>query len=514
VQLEGFLEQSALTTPSKTALVVGERRLTYAQVEELANCLAHGLLDHGLKRGDRVAVFMENSIEAVLSIFAILKAGAVFTIINPAFQSAKVAHILNHSGAVVVISSAACCRVLQRALQSTSHPMTVWSTGKPDEYPDSRKIIRLDQFLAQKADGSGPPRNLCVDIDTAALIYTSGSTGVPKAVAMTHLNLVSAISSIAAYLENTADDIILSVLPLSSSYGLGQILIAFKLGATIILERSFAYPRIVLERIVYEHVTGFPVVPTIAAILLQLDLSIYKLSDLRYITSASAVLPRIHIAKLRRLLPAVRLYSMYGLTECNRVSYLPPNQIDLRPDSVGRGMPNQEVYIVDDSGARVGPGIVGELVVRGSSVMGGYWNDTHETEKSLKVGSAPWERILHTGDLFRADEDGFLYFVARKDNIIKTKGEKVSPKEIEDILYDLEGVAEAVVLGIPDPIIGAAIKAVVTLRAGSYLTKQEIKRHCGRHLDGLRVPAYIEIRETLPKNEAGKTDCKELICIA
>ena len=265
---------------------------------------------------------------------------------------------------------------------------------------------------------------------------------------LTHLNIVSAATSITTYLENTPDDIIINLLPLSFDYGLYQVLMAFKVGGTIVLERSFTYPHTVIETIIREKVTGLPIVPTISAVLLQLDLSPYKFPDLRYISNTAAALPTHHIIRLRELFPHVRIYSMYGLTECKRVSYLPPDQIDIRPTSVGRGMPNEEVYIVDEKGQRVPPGVVGELVVRGSNVMKGYWELPEETEEKLKPGPFPGEKVLYTGDLFRMDEEGYLYFFGRKDDIIKTRGEKVSPKEVEDVLYSLPGIAEAAVIGV------------------------------------------------------------------
>ena len=224
-----------------------------------------------------------------------------------------------------------------------------------------------------------PPPKRAIDIDLAALIYTSGSTGNPKGVMLTHLNMVSAATSITTYLENTPDDIILNVLPLSFDYGLYQVLMAVKIGGTVVLERSFAYPQAVIRKLIEERVTGFPLVPTMSAILLQMDLSEIRLVQLRYITNTAAALPTEHILQLRKLFPHVRIYSMYGLTECKRVSYLPPEQLDLRPGSVGRGMPNEEVYVVDEQGSRVGPGVVGELVVRGANVMKGYWELPEET---------------------------------------------------------------------------------------------------------------------------------------
>src|SRR5206468_5765982 len=200
--------------------------------------------------------------------------------------------------------------------------------------------------------------------------------------------------------------------------------------------------------------------------------------SLRPVPTREAALPAERIRHLREAFPTARIYSMYGLAECKRVSYLPPDQIDSRPTSVGRGMPNEEVYIVDDRGARVAPGVVGELVVRGSNVMKGYWELPDETARMLKPGPLPNEMVLYTGDLFRADEEGFLYFVGRKDDIIKTRGEKVSPREVEEVLHRLDGVAEAAVVGIPHEVLGQAIKAVVRLRPGTDLTRHDVLRHC------------------------------------
>jgi acyl-CoA synthetase (AMP-forming)/AMP-acid ligase II len=276
------------------------------------------------------------------------------------------------------------------------------------------------------------------------------------------------------------------------------------------LERSFAYPYAVVERLVREKVTGFPIVPTISAVLLQLNLEQHDFSRLRYITNTAAALPPHHIQQLRQLFPHVKLYSMYGLTECKRVSYLPPDQLDVRPTSVGRGMPNEEVYIVDEAGCRVGPGVVGELVVRGSHVMKGYWELPEATAQVLKPGPLPGEHVLYTGDFFKMDHDGYLYFVGRKDDIIKSRGEKVSPKEIEDVLYSLDGVAEAAVVGVPDPVLGQAIKAVITVRAGAHLTEQDLLRHCAQHLEDFMMPKFVEFRDSLPKTSSGKISKREL----
>ncbi len=220
--------------------------------------------------------------------------------------------------------------------------------------------------------------------------------------------------------------------------------------------------------------------------------------------NTAAALPTNHIRKLREAFPHARLFSMYGLTECKRVSYLPPEQLDKRPTSVGKAIPNSEVYLVDESGQRVGPGVPGELVVRGANVMQGYWEAPEETAKVLKPGLFPGEKVLYSGDLFTMDEEGYLYFVGRKDDIIKTRGEKVSPKEIEDVLYGIDGIVDAAVVGVPDPVLGQAVKAIVTVRPGCGLSAKEILRHCARRLEDFMVPKLVEIRDSLPRTTTGK----------
>jgi acyl-CoA synthetase (AMP-forming)/AMP-acid ligase II len=319
--------------------------------------------------------------------------------------------------------------------------------------------------------------------------------------------MISAATSITTYLENVPEDIIIDFLPLSFDYGLYQVLMAFKFGGTVILERSFAYPYEAIKQMVQERVTGFPGVPTIFAILLQMeDLGRYDLRSLRYITNTAAALPVEHIQKIRKIFPQAKLYSMYGLTECKRVSYLSPEELDRRPGSVGKGMPNEEVWLVDENGNRVGPGVVGELVVRGSNVMRGYWGDREATDRVLKPGPFAGERVLYTGDLFKTDEEGFLYFVSRKDDMIKTRGERVSPKEVENAVYGLEGIGEVAVIPVPDDILGQAIKVFVVPRNGFVLSEKEVLKHCKKELEEFAIPKYVEFRNVLPKNPSGKID--------
>ena len=506
MQVEQFLENSARQFPDKIALICGDERLTYRQIEERANQLAHALIAAGVERGDRVVTVLPNSIESVLAIFATLKAGAVFVVLNPTTKADKLTYILNNCRASAMITRGGRFSSQPESWTDRPHLRCVFMLGASEAQSASlqaagKKMIPLEQLGQEPIQ---PPTKKCIDIDLAALIYTSGSTGRPKGVMVTHLNIVSAATSITTYLESTADDVVINTLPLAFDYGLYQLLMTFKVGGTLVLHDSFAFPTVVIEKIIQEGVTGFPIVPTVSALLLQMDLSKYKFPKLRYITNTAAALPVEHIRKLRALFPQAKLYSMYGLTECKRVSYLPPEQLDLRPSSVGKGMPNEEVYVVDENGNRVAPGVVGELVIRGANVMKGYWELPEETDRCLKAGPLPGEKVLYSGDLFRADEEGYLYFVGRKDDIIKTRGEKVSPREVEDVLYALEGIAEAAVIGVPDPILGSAIKAVLTLHPGAQITKQDVLRHCAAKLEDFMRPKIVEFRVSLPKTESGK----------
>jgi acyl-CoA synthetase (AMP-forming)/AMP-acid ligase II len=282
-------------------------------------------------------------------------------------------------------------------------------------------------------------------------------------------------------------------------------LLAFKVGARLVLERSFTYPHSVLHLISSERVTGFPIVPTIVAILLRLNLPRYDFSSVRYMTNTGAALPTAHVATLREFLPGVRFFSMYGLTECKRVAYLPPEELDARPASVGKAIPNVEVYLVDDEGRRIDHG-VGELVIRGSNVMRGYWELPEETARVLRPGPVPGQVVLHSGDVFRMDEEGYLYFVSRKDDVIKTRGEKVSPREVENVIHDLSGVVEAAVVGEPDPVLGQLVVAFVVAEPTRTLSAHDVLRHCAHHLEDFMIPKHVRFLDALPKTGSGKVD--------
>lgn len=518
--LQDYFTQSVRKFPQKVALICGVRKLTYEQIEQYSTQLAILLIKMGIRRQDRVVIFLDNSEASVISIYGILKAGGVFIVLNGTMKSRKLAYVLKDSGAKILISHTSKAKIVTEALSDIQSEINLVWDGAPGEIPTEFKSCSTP-FETVFTNYSGGVDELvtlrhkhrlnCIDVDLAALIYTSGSTGDPKGVMSTHYNMVSATKSIVQYLENDENDIILNVLPLSFDYGLYQVLMAFMFGGTIVLERSFLYIHQVLKRIEDEKVTGFPIVPTILAMLLTLEnLANYNFSTLRYLSNTGAALPVEHIRKLRRLFPDVKLYSMFGLTECKRVSYLPPNELDRRPDSVGIPMPNCEVFILNENGEEVAPGEVGELVVRGSNVMQGYWNSPELTAKYFRGGRYPEDHFLYSGDYFKRDEDGFLYFLGRKDDMIKTRGERVSAKEVENVLCDLDGVVEAAVIGVPDEIFGQAIKAFIVTDHRNHLTEKDVLKFCTTNMESFMVPKYIQFLNTLPKTANGKIDKKLL----
>ncbi len=506
--VQDFLEHSAARLPQKVALVCEGEHLTYAELDAQANRLANALIANGVKRGDRVALFLPNSAVMVVAIFASLKAGAVFVNINPSTKADKVEYILKNCQASVVVTTPTQRPLVEKLLSTYHHLLFAVITEKHTEPVESAKVLNYAQLISEYSDRRPPRVN--IDLDLACLIYTSGSTGEPKGVMSDHSNVVFAVGSITTYLHNNEDDVIINVLPLSFDYGLYQLLMAFSFGGRLVLEKGFTYPAAILQTIQNEKVTGFPGVPTIYSMLVNMDLSAYDLSSLRYMTNTAAALPPAHILKIRQTFPWVTLYSMYGLTETKRTLYLPPEELDKRPDSVGVAIPGTEVWIEDEDGNRLKAGQIGELVVRGRHVMRGYWGDESLTAARYRPGPVPGERVCYTGDLFTMDEEGYFYFIGRKDDIIKSRGEKVSPKEVENVLYKLPGVREAAVIGVPDEVLGQAVKVFVVANNGS-LSEQDILRHCRLNLEDYMMPKFIEIVSELPKTSSGKikkTDLK------
>lgn len=501
--IDDLLREAAGRFSHKAACVCGERSATFGELDSDVDRFARLLVSLGVSPGDRVAVYLGNRIEAVVSVFGISRVGAVSVAINVATKPEKLCQLLDDCQAKVIILS----QKHKPALDALGVEPAAISCVILCDYNGEMSRSPIPYFPFEAAPNSPEAsRFLCPNEDDLAfLIYTSGSTGQPKGVMHTHRSLLSAVMFIDEYLGYTSDDVILSVLAFPFTYGLTQLLLATLKGAKLVLEASFAYPYEIVRRIDHVKATVFPGVPMMFATLLQMkDISPEQFDSVRCVTSASAALPPAHIERLRGLFRKARIFSMYGQTECIRASYLDPDELERRPESVGQGIPGQEVVVVDKDGRPVGPGNVGELVVCGPHVMTGYWNRPEETAAVLEPGREPGVRVLHTRDLFRIDKDGFLHFVSRTDDIIKTRGEKVSPQEVENVILGGPGVLSAAVVGVPDPILGEAIKAFVVLAEEATVTERDILARCHRRLESYMVPKYVEFRETLPLTATGK----------
>ncbi len=506
--LHDYLAASARDAPDKVALVFEGQRHTYGKLYAASVALANFLATRGVQRGDRVLVFADAGVETVVSFWGALAANAVVSLVSPQTKPDKLAYLLSDCRPSAIIVDAPRIGALSLALQSAPHDKTVIATGplSADRLAAIPGAVGWEQTLGRSRAGEAPARR-AIDVDLASIIYTSGSTGDAKGVMLTHRNMLTAAASISTYLQMTSDDVVLGALPLSFDYGLYQMIMSFKLGARLVLLRSFAYPAEVLRTLSAEAVTGFPGVPTLFAMLGDLaTLGQYDLSHIRFVTNTAAALAEKQIAMLQRWFPQARIYSMYGLTECKRVSYLPPEDLDRKPGSVGIPIPNTEFWVVDDHDRRLPPGEVGQLVVRGATVMRGYWGKPEQTAKKLRPGPLPGELVLYTGDYARIDEDGYLYFVGRMDDIIKSRGEKVAPKEVESALLAIDGVREAGVIGVPDAVLGQAIVAFVALEPGAVLAEREIVRECRNRLESVMVPTRIAVLDALPKSPNGKID--------
>ncbi len=497
--------------PSKTAVICKSKEYSYSSLYEHAMMVASHLVRTGISKGDRVAVYMGNSWECIVSIYGITLSGAAFLIINPQTKADKLQYILNDSGSKTLISESILANELNLALPGAVTIEEAIITG------DYGKIsgltgIRLKSF-EDIASGTGTPALLpgVIANDLAALIYTSGSTGFPKGVMMTHQSMVFASWSLIEYLRLSEEDRIMLLLPLAFDYGLYQLLMAITIGGSLIAEQSFTFQTSVYRQMETYRPTVFPGVPTIYALMIATN----KKSGLSFdfinkVTNTAAALPSEFIPDLKKIFPMALIFKMYGLTECKRVCYLEPELVDVRPDSVGKAIPGTEVFLLSPDGKPVPPGEKGILHIRGPHVMLGYWNKEELSREMLRPGKLPGERILYSNDWFRMDDEGYLYFLGRNDDIIKTRGEKVSPLEIENALYKIAGIKEAAVIGVPDEIMGEAIIAFLTTHDQSQRNEKEIIRECMSHLELFMVPQKVVFLSEMPKSSNSKIDKKEL----
>jgi acyl-CoA synthetase (AMP-forming)/AMP-acid ligase II len=507
--LHDSLVVSGGRSPEKVAIVAEGTPYTYGALLDGAVRLSNQLQAHGLKRGDRVAIYLDNTWPCVVSIFGTLMAGGAFMVVNPQTKGDKLTYILNDSEANFLITDGHLSKIFLPALDGAPSVTRVVCSGVlPTD--THREILAFDAFLA--AGDANRRREDVVPVDLAALIYTSGSTGNPKGVMMSHQAMAFTAGSLIEYLRLDETDRIVNLLPVAFDYGLYQLLMTVRLGATLILERSFTYAAQIVNRVKSEQVTVFPGVPTVYMTLLGMHArSPLSFPSVRRITNTAAALSSDIVPALRQIFPNALVFLMYGLTECKRVCYLEPELIDAKPGSVGRAIPGTEAFLLSEDNKPVPPGETGILHVRGPHVMLGYWNQPQLSAHMLKAGRWPGERVLCSHDFFRMDEDGYLYFVGRSDDIIKTRGEKVSPVEVENCLHGIPGVREAAVIGIPDELLGEAIRAYIALHEGVTLTDKEIRAYCLARIENFMVPKEIVLLPELPKTATGKIRKKGLL---
>jgi amino acid adenylation domain-containing protein len=502
--LQDSLFAAASSAAGREAVIDEFGRQTYVELLDQTLRFARLLQDEGLQSGDRVALYLDNTAQCAAAIFGTLLAGGVFLVVNPQTKAEKLGFILADSDASFLVTEGHSASVAAEAL-SQRPGVRVFATRREAGAVAFRK---LEQALA--ATDPAPTSPGTTPAALAALVYTSGTTGHPKGVMLSHEALVFVIGSIAEYLGLGADDRILSILPLAYTYGLSQLLLGVRVGGTLLLERTFAFPARTLERMQAEAATVFAAVPTVYATLLGMTHP-RPYESIRCLTNAAAALPPALHGGIQRLFPNARLYRMYGQTECVRISYLEPELIASRPTSVGRAIPGTEAFVLNDDGRPVATGETGMLYVRGPHLMTGYWRDPDLTAERLRVWPDGGERVLCTNDHFTVDDDGLLYFVGRTDDIIKTRGEKVSSVEVESVLHGLAGVRQAAVVGVPDDLLGEAVRAYVVVDGSAALTPEDILRFARTKLENFMVPREVVIVDELPHTESGKIRKRSLL---
>jgi len=511
--LHELIYLTADKTPESEALAYREQGMSYETLAERVGQAARALLELGLARSDRVAVYLEKRPETVAASFGAAAAGGVFVPVNPVLKPTQVAYILKDCNVRILVTSAERLNLLAEPLKECEDLRAIVIVGSsvdPSPLPGV-SIVSWEDAIAARA---GMRAHRIIDTDMTAILYTSGSTGKPKGVVLSHRNMVAGARSVAQYLENHEGDRILSALPLSFDAGFSQLTTAFHAGASVALI-NYLVPRDIITAVERGRITGLTAVPPLWIQLAQLDWPEGARSSLRYIANTGGRMPKATLDALRSALPETLVFLMYGLTESFRSTYLPPSELDRRPDSIGKAIPNAEVLVVREDGMPCAPGEQGELVHRGALVSLGYWNDPEKTAERFKPapgrpgGLVMPEIAVWSGDTVRMDEEGFLYFISRRDEMIKTSGYRVSPTEVEEVIYATGLVGEAAALGVPHPVLGQAIVVVATGRDGMRLDAEKLLAQCRQQLPAFMVPARVTVREgNLPRNPNGKIDRK------
>jgi len=506
-----MLHTSARRAPEKEALVHGIERLNYLELARRTTGLAKGLRRAGLNRGDRIGIYLGPSVPQVMSIFGISEAGGVYVPINIELFPEQVAHIAKDCAMKALITTAAKLSTLKALLAQIPSLEFVVLTGDQNQ-----TVVSLPQYCFEElCELPGPPdwREQSISKDLAAILYTSGSTGKPKGVMLSHANVMAGSTIVSAYLGITSSDRILAVLPFSFDAGMNQLMTAFEKGGTLVLI-NFVFAREIVQMLLKERITGLAGVPTLWTLLAQPNSTLSKqpLPDLRYITNTGGAMPQAVLKVLRQTLPTTKIILMYGLTEAFRSTYLPPEELDRRPTSMGKAIPDTEILVLNEQSKLCQAGEVGELVHRGPTVSLGYWNRPEDTARALRSNPllppemGDCEKVCYSGDLVKMDEEGFLYFVGRRDTMIKSSGFRISPTEIEEVLFQTGKVRGAAVIGLPDEVLGQSIKAFVVPRDGDALDVEALLATCAEKMPRYMVPKTLEVLSELPKTSSGKVD--------
>jgi acyl-CoA ligase (AMP-forming) (exosortase A-associated) len=518
--LHELIRRTAAARPSAPALTLGADTWSYEQLDRDVSAFASGLRALGAGRAARVGVYLEKRIETVVASFGAAAAGCVFVPANPLLKPAQVAFILRDCDVSVLVTSRDRLATLAQELHACSHlaHVVIVDGAGSDVGPAVRAEVHEWSQLLQAAPRVG---HRVIDTDLVSILYTSGSTGRPKGVVLSHRNMVVGAKSVASYLENRSDDTLLAALPLSFDAGFSQLTTAFHTGARVVL-LNYLMPRDVLKAMERERVTGLTAVPPLYIQLTSLEWPSVIADNLRYFANTGGRMPRETLTLLRQRVPRARPYLMYGLTEAFRSTYLPPDEVDRRPDSIGKAIPNAEILVLRDDGTECAADEPGELVHRGALVGQGYWNDADKTAERYRLlppgigGREPGlmlpEYAVFSGDTVRRDAEGFLYFVGRRDEMMKTSGYRVSPTEVEEIVYATRMVGECVAFGADHPALGQVIQVIATAPDGScHVDVAALLAQCRLMMPAYMVPAAVHpMAGPLPRNPNGKIDRKLL----
>lgn len=502
-----LLIKSSKDYPNKEAVVCGGRRFSYSELEEASTRLANFLIAQGVNHGDRIGIFCNKDIEEIIAIFAILKIGAIFVHINPQFMESQLRHVISDCNIkVLFVNDIKSVKVTKAYPKKCPINLFISLSTKINLNGNVPKNIHFLKNILKESVEKQVSYDCVDENDIASIIYTSGSTGMPKGVIVTHKIFYNSTIASASVFENNSNDRLISVTPFSFDGALSQLFTSFLVGGTLVLQKS-NFPKDIVKTLLDEKITGFHAVPTLWILLLQKysPFPKYDYPHLRYISIIGEAFPQDYLDKLKNVLKETKFYMMYGTTEAFRSTYLPPDDFEKKKSSVGKPFPGVEILIMDKRDNLCKPGETGEIVHKGAFISPGYWNNTKKSIESFR------RNRLYTGDLGKLDNDGYLYFIGRKDGMIKTSGYRVSPEEIEKCLYEIEEIKEVAVVGVPCEETGSIIKAIVVCKDDSFLTQKDVINYCKKRLPSYMIPRQVEFRESLPKTSTHKINKSELL---